>query len=320
MKLSEIGEFGLIDRLAKIIGKPSSKVIIGVGDDAAVLEIPGSRLKIQNRSKNQNHKYLLITTDTLIENIHFKLPQKNGRNREFILRRDPFFLLGKKALAVNISDIAAMGGVPTFAVVTIGAPSGFSVERIVGLYKGIKAEAVRHQVSIVGGDTVRSPRELIISITLLGEVEKDNLLTRSGAKAGDMICVTGKFGGPASHKFDIRYSLPKGRLKEAQTIARSRLAHSLIDSSDGLVRSVIELCKASKVGARIWEEKVPVASGATLAQALYGGEEYELVFTVPKAKLSRLNKVKFSIVGEIVPRSEKSSPATGGYEHFKVIK
>lgn len=318
MKLSQLREFGLIERLAKIIGKPSSRVVIGIGDDAAVLEIRNTksfgpslrtRSEILNNHKLPNSKYQLITTDTLVENVHF-----------IISKRFSFAALGRKAMLANISDIAAMGGVPTFAVVTIGAPSGFSVERIVELYKGMKEEGKKHKVSIVGGDTVRSPRELIISITLLGEVEKQYLLTRAGAKVGDLICVTGKFGGPAVSRFEIGKQTAESRTQEARIVAKSRLATAMIDSSDGLVRSILELCKASKVGARLWEDKVPIAKGATLQQALYGGEEYELVFLVPPSKVKKLKKLKFSIVGEIVSRQDNSLPSAGGYEHFKVLK
>ena len=195
----------------------------------------------------------------------------------------------------------------------------------------------KHKIDIVGGDTVASPKELFISITLLGEVEKENLLLRSTARPGDLICVTGKFGGPASTTYNLVLSTYHLRLAEARTLAKARIATSLIDSSDGLVRSVLEICKASKVGARIWEAKVPAAKGATLDQALYGGEEYELVFTVPKEKGKRkkfppeadppwAEKVKMTIVGEIVDRKQgvklvdkhdKIKPLkSGGYEHF----
>ena len=305
MRLSQIGEFGLIDLIAKHEPKLPS-TLIGIGDDAAVL-----------KAKN---KYQLITTDTFIENVHFKL------------KRTSFFDLGRKALAANISDIAAMGGYPTHALVTIGLPKKITVKQVQQLYRGINSLARRYQIDIVGGDTIASPREVVISITLLGEVEKRHLLTRSGAKPGNLILATGAFGGPASHKFVIRNSSFVIRLREAGLIAKKRLATSMIDSSDGLMRSVLELCKASRTGARIYEDLVPIARGASLAQALYGGEEYELVFTVNKKNLSkimdRLGKlVKVSVVGEMVPHKfgvklvdsygRIKPPKSGGYEHFK---
>ena len=299
VKLSQLGEFGLIERISKHQRKRKGTVI-GIGDDAAVLQASG--------------KYLLITTDTLIENVHFRLKEIS------------FFDLGYKALAVNISDIAAMGGWPTHALVTIGVPKTISVKSIDELYRGIHHLAKKHKIDVVGGDTVASPKEIVVSITLLGEVEKENLLLRSTAKVGDLICVTGVFGGPAASNFKLQTSNIKTKIKEAGKIAKSQTATSMIDSSDGLVRSVLEICKASKVGARIWEDKIPIAQGATLAQALYGGEEYALVFSVPREKVKKL-KLKFTIVGEIVSskagvklmgnRGKIKPLKAGGYDHFK---
>ena len=316
MKLSQIGEFGLIEILKKVEQNRIRKdTIIGIGDDCAVLQIAG--------------KYILLTTDTLIENVHFRLKEKNGRNRDFSRRRDPYFYLGRKAMAANISDIAAMGGWPTHALVTIGLPKKIKVEQVEQLYKGINSLAAKHKIDIIGGDTISSPREVVISITLLGEVEKENLLLRSGAKKGDVIVVTGKFGGPAARKFRNPKSEIRTRIKESRIIAGSGFATSMIDSSDGLVRSIIEICRASKTGARIWEDKVPIEKGATIDQALYGGEEYELVFTTPKQNISKLKrlKLKVTIVGEIVTRSsgiklidkrgKMKALRSGGYEHFR---
>ena len=299
MKLSRIGEFGLIERITRR-GPRLPSTVVGIGDDCAVLK--------------SSVNYQLVTTDALIENVHFK---RKGSS---------FFALGQKALAANISDIAAMGGWPTHALVTIGLPANLSVKAVDDLYRGINALARKNKIDIVGGDTVSSPQALVISITLLGEVKKANLLLRSTAKVGDLICVTGTFGGPALQGYDSRRSTVDGRLSEARTIAKSRLATAMIDSSDGLARSVLEICKASKVGARIWSDKVPIAPGATLDQALYGGEEYELVFTVPKSKITKL-KVKTTVVGEVmslefgvklVDKHDRiKSLKSGGYEHFR---
>ena len=307
MKLSQIGEFGLIELIKKSEPKRQDTVI-GIGDDAAAL-------------KTQNLKYLLVTTDTFVENVHFR---RRGLS---------FFALGYKSLLANVSDIAAMGGYPTHALVTIGLPKDMTVRQVRQLYNGINSLAKKLKIDIIGGDTVSSPREIIVSITLLGEVESEYLLTRSGAKPGDLICVTGKFGGPAYQNYSLLvtrracrqagYSL---RLKEARIIAKSKLATSMIDSSDGLVRSVLEICKMSKTGARIYEDKVPIAKGATLSQALYGGEEYELVFTIPKNKMDKL-KIDAAVVGEITSKSkgvklidpyDRIKPLkSGGYEHFR---
>jgi len=306
MRLYQLGEFGLIDRLAKLLGKPPKEVRVGIGDDAAAIGL-------------ENQKLLLVTTDTLVENIHFKLKELS------------FFDLGSKALAANISDIAAMGGIPQYALVTIGAHKNLKVEKVEELYRGIKYLAKKYKIAIIGGDTIQSPKELILSITLLGKVEAKHLLTRAGARVGDAILVTGSFGGPAAQNYRSKFKI---RWEEARIIAQSDLCTSMIDSSDGLARSVMELCRASQVGARIWLQHIPMDPKATLEQALYGGEEYELVFTAPKTKVQNLKslvekrtKTKVSVVGEILenkmgiklftPQGTVLSLKKGGYEHFK---
>lgn len=311
MKVLQLGEFGLIDHLTKHLSK--GKAVVGIGDDAAVI-------KVRN-SKSETRNYLLITTDALVENVHFTV-----KNTSFVD-------LGYKALAANVSDIAAMGGKPTAAVITLALPSGLAVEKLDAFYRGLNRLAKKLKIDLVGGDTVASPKALMISITLLGEVAPKNLLLRSTAKVGDLICVTGTFGLPAARHYSASV-LPPIRLKEAAALAEKKLASAMIDSSDGLVRSVVELAKASRVGARLWEERIPIAPGATLEQALYGGEEYELVFTVPKNKVrdlagkKKLKKIdQISIVGEIVPRGEQvklvdnrgkiKELKTKGFEHFQ---
>ncbi len=303
MKLSQLGEFGLIE-LIKKTSKKRADTIIGIGDDCAVV-------------KASSKKLLLLTTDALVENVHFK---RKGLS---------FFALGQKALLANISDIAAMGGLPTHAVVTVGFPKTLSLKNAQALYNGLESIAKKNGIDIVGGDTVASPKGIVISITLMGEVEKKYLLKRTGAKPNDLICVTGNFGGEAANQYRItHYALHISRINEARIIAKSRIATSMIDSSDGLIRSVRELCKASKVGANIWTQYVPIANGANLDQALYGGEEYELVFTVPKNSIARTQKLlgeKVTIVGEITPWSKaialsdingRITKPKGGYEHF----
>ncbi|MBU0672698.1 MAG: thiamine-phosphate kinase, partial [Candidatus Margulisbacteria bacterium] len=308
--LSQLGEFGLIELLKKSLNK-RKETIIGIGDDCAVLE--GLGVRGQGLEKN-----LLVTTDTLVENVHFKL------------KKTSFYDLGYYSLFINVSDIASMGGTPTHAFVTIGAPGRTNVGSIKQLYQGISALAKKLKIDIVGGDTVSSDK-LIVSITLLGKVDKKYLMTRAGAKAGDLILTTGEFGGPAAAKFENRKSKMVNRLKEGQTTAKSRLATSMIDSSDGLVRSILEICGSSNVGALIYEAEVPIAKGATLNQALHGGEEYELVFTASAKNVARIKKLlgrtKLSIVGEIMPKKSGvgllgnhgriAKIGSGGYEHFK---
>ena len=170
----------------------------------------------------------------MIENVHFKL------------KKTSFYDLGYKALFVNVSDIASMGGCPTHALITIGVPRTTKVSSIRQFYKGVNALAKELKIDVVGGDTIASPEEFVISVTLLGEVEKKYLLTRAGARAGDLILAAGDFGGPAAGKYEIRNTKSGIRLKEARAIAKSKLATAMIDSSDGLVRSVLEICKSSK--------------------------------------------------------------------------
>ncbi|MBN2057409.1 MAG: thiamine-phosphate kinase [Candidatus Saganbacteria bacterium] len=312
MRLSQLGEFGLIELLKKSSAKRKDTVI-GIGDDCAVLQ-----LKTQG-SKRKTNELILVTTDTLVEDVHFRL------------RDVSFYDLGYYALFINISDIASMGGQPTHAFVTIGAPADTNVRNIKSLYHGLGRLAKKYKLEITGGDTIASDK-LIVSITLLGTALKRYLLTRAGARPGDMILATGQFGGPAANNYRIPHStqlVPKVEL--AQKIAKSKLATAMIDSSDGLARSVMELCCSSKTGALIFEDEIPRAKGASRHQALHGGEEYELVFTAPAnnvSKLSRLLKgTELSVVGQIRPQSKAvcllaSDGRTvkltkAGFEHFK---
>lgn len=324
MKLSELGEFGLID-LIKKAQKPKRKdTILGIGDDCAALRMTNAstgsasratsrddKCQMSNKIPNPKSKLLLITTDTLIEGVHFDF------------KHTSFFDLGYKAMLVNISDIAAMGGIPTHAVVSLGVPKNIEAKKLLEFQKGLNKLARKYNIDIVGGDTVASPKALMVSITLLGQVEKKYILTRSGAKIGDQILVTGKFGGPASNNYKCQMTDDKlisksqiPKIKEGRKLAKSRLATSMIDSSDGLARSLQEISKASKVGFKLNFESIPIAKGATLDHALYGGEEYELVFTAPKRNVKKIQKiVRCRVVGEIVPKN-KGNNLRKGFDHF----
>lgn len=334
MRLSQIGEFRLIDRIGKKIRINPQRVKVGIGDDAAVI-------------KTSKDKLLIVTTDTLIENIHFNL------------KHITFFKLGFKALSVNISDVAAMGGYPTETLITLGLPNNFTVKAVDEIYRGIENLAKRYKIDIIGGDTTSSPKEIVISITLLGEVLEEELVLRSGARVGDLILVTGDLGASAaglellrkskveSRKLKVvikKHLMPEPRVEEARVIAESKLATSMIDNSDGLSRSLIEITRLSRVGARIWLEALPIRKETKLAArtlrkselelALDGGEDYELIFTTPKnqaVKLSEMiqkkTKTKATVIGEIIPPKQgiKVLESKGyeknlkyrGYEHFK---
>jgi thiamine-monophosphate kinase len=310
MKISEAGEFGLIEKIKRSGAVRDRDVVIGIGDDAAVIKRPSK-------------KYALMTTDTLVEKVHFNL------------KYFTFYELGWKLLAVNISDIAAMGGIPRHATITLGLNDSASVENIDDLYRGIKALAKKHKISIVGGDIVSSPKSLFFTIDLYGEANK--IVPRSGARPGDVIVSIGKLGGSS---VGLRYLKKSGRkalkLMRAQAMDHlmphpmvkegseaSKYATSMIDNSDGLARCLIEICKASNVGARINLKNIPLANGASLKDAFEGGEDYNLILTVPK---SRANSVKKGIIIGEITRNKKIILINGvgqetemdesGFKHF----
>jgi thiamine-monophosphate kinase len=302
MRLSKLGEFGLIKEIAKWSSSfHLGQVVLGIGDDAAVL-------------KYSKDKYLLASSDCLVEDVHF---QKRSRCTSGSL-------LGAKSLAVNISDFAAMGGgAPLFCLVNLGVPKSTPVAWIKKFYCGLNALARKYAVKVVGGDTVLSPKGVMVSITLLGEICKRGLVLRSGAKRGDLIAVTGSFGLAASAGYS---TMPPIRLKEGRVLGTKKIASAMIDSSDGLVVSVRQIYEASGVGARIRLDRVPLAKGANLEQALYGGEDYELVFTLSPGRLKRAQKLlKFTVIGSIVDKQKgiklvqkngkEIAPKTG-FDHF----
>ncbi|MBI2870393.1 MAG: thiamine-monophosphate kinase [Candidatus Omnitrophica bacterium] len=289
MRLHSMGEQAFIERLKRHTSRPRG-VIQGIGDDAAVMAWGHGRL-------------LLFTTDMLVEGVHFRRGERDAEG------------IGHKALAVCVSDIAAMGGRPREAVVSLGAPADTRVSFLELLYKGILKAAHRYGASIVGGDTVRSPR-LVISIALLGEVSKKDLILRKGARPGDELWVTGGLGG--NPKGRILKITP--RLAEARRLVKKFRPRAMMDLSDGLWTDVGNLSRASRVGARIYLGHLPVHPFAVREArrlkadpkmlALTGGEEFELLFAVSPsagARLARAGRralgVKISKVGEIVPRS-----------------
>jgi thiamine-monophosphate kinase len=304
-KLKDVGEFGLIDLIRKRVFASDRRVVVNIGDDAAVIRSSPSR-------------FLIFTTDTLVERIHFDLSYFT------------FEEVGWKAMTANLSDVAAMGGVPRFALVTIGLPKSTRVEDVLDIYKGASKIAGKHNCTIIGGDTTLVPRDLVVSIALLGEVEKKNLVTRSGAKRGDLICVTGKLGeaqaGLESLKRDgrrkrslIRKHLkPEPRINEARALIRSLKINSMIDVSDGLSSELFHLTEESRLGALVREEDIPISSKCTspdsrqkrspLEWALTSGEEYELLFTVDKRDRHRIDRAKrqvdFHVIGEMVERGK----------------
>ncbi len=297
-EIGQLGEFGLIDRISKTAVIHNTSTIKGIGDDAAVIDT--------------GEKYLLLTTDQLIEGIHFDLSYM------------PIKHLGYKSVAANVSDIAAMNAIPRQITVNIGISNRFSVEAIDALYEGVQAACLNYKVDLVGGDTTASPSGLFISVTVLGEVDKEKVAYRSGASDKDIICVTGDLGGaymglqilerekqvfltnpemqPKLEGFDYivqRQLKPEARMDIIYEFRDTGLSPtSMIDISDGLASDLMHVCRQSGIGARIFEDKLPIdqltyntaiefkIDPATCA--LNGGEDYELLFTINQKDLKKV--------------------------------
>ncbi len=330
MNLRDLGEFGLIRRIRERMTPTDPALIRGIGDDVAVIDT--------------GRKALLVTTDILIEGIHF------GRTWS-----DPA-LLAKKSLAVNLSDIAAMGGTPKYFLISLGLPQDLSWSFIASFYRGLRQAASQFHVDLVGGDTSLSPR-IVINICLLGEGTKKKLLYRNGARVGDLIFVSGTLGdaalglkvlqrggGKAGPKGLVsRHLLPVPRIELGHALAEKGWATSMIDVSDGLLIDASHLLEESNVGGLIREDQVPLSRvyrrwiGSYAHDphrfAMTGGEDYELLFTAPahhRKKILSLGaslKVPVSCVGEVRPRREGFHifgkdgraffPRRLGFEHFK---
>lgn len=310
-EISQLGEFGLIDRLTKDLPHHNPSTVRSVGDDAAVLRYPGDVDE-------------LVTTDLLVEGIHFDLTYM------------PLKHLGYKAVVVNFSDIYAMNGHPRQIVVSLAISSRFAVEHLEELYAGIRLACDIYGVDLVGGDTTASRSGLVISITCIGEAAPDAVVTRDGAKDTDLICVSGDLGSAymglqllerekvASKgikdfqpEFGGKEYLIERQLKpEARRDIVTALAEAgikptaMMDISDGLSSELLHICKQSDTGCRIYEERIPIDyQTAIMAEelgmnlvtaALNGGEDYELLFTVPLSRHEDVSKIKgVSVIGHI---------------------
>ena len=327
MELEQVGEFGLIDLIKGKVFSKGKEVILGIGDDAAVLKSNKNRLQ-------------LLTTDTLVEKVHFDL------------RYFPLGAIGWKGMVANLSDIAAMGGIPKGAVVTLGVNNRFKVEQILSIFSGISKVARKFGCPVVGGDIVFSPQHLFVSIAILGEAKRENITKRTGAKTGDLIAVTGDLGGSlAGLKYlkknkkphlslTKKFLYPLPCLRESQLITRFLRPKAMIDISDGLVSELYHLIVENKLGANIYEENIPVSKVVfkiakgdkkkALSYALNSGEEYELLFTFDGTRINQFRKIskkiKIKIIGEVVEKSKKirlidafgrwRSLSFKGYTHF----
>lgn len=275
MRLSEIGEFGLIKRFQNKI-KIDSSVIKGSGDDCAVLEL-------------DKKYYQLFTTDMIVEGVDFK-------------KNENLALVGRKSLAISISDIAACGGIPLHAVVALGLPGTMQVKQVDRLAKGIFDLAKEFRINIVGGD-ISAADKLMINVSLLGRVEKNKLCLRQGAKIGDLIMVTGEFGGSLQGKH-LKFT---PRLRESRFLVDNFKINAMIDVSDGLLADLGHILEQSLTGAVLYESLIPLSKHAANPEdALCSGEEFELLFTASRdqaSKIIRSSKYRFKVIGEIMPKS-----------------
>lgn len=281
MRLKDINEIELIEQLTSHLETDKS-FLKHIGDDAAVIKFPEKHL-------------LLFTSDMLIEGVHFSLKTASWR------------AIGHKALSRNISDIAAMGGLPKYATVSLGLPKNYSLENIKALYNGIKKTAQKFKVLIAGGDISRS-KKLIVNIALIGLAKKTEVTYRDKAKKGELIFVTGKLGGSIKGKH-LTFT---PRLKEARYLVEKFKPTSMIDLSDGLAQDLGRIIGQSNVGAQLYKENIPISKeSSSFENALYDGEDFELLFTIEKKKADKLIKnwpksfkLKVSEIGLIVDKKE----------------
>jgi thiamine-monophosphate kinase len=335
MLIDELGEFGLIEQIKKLVDKEQKKAVgisVGIGDDTAVVAPPDA-------------DRMLLTTDTMVENVHF--------NRAYIRGED----IGYKAMATNISDIAAMGGRPDYATITLGLPRDTDVEFIKDIYRGLLSCAGTYGGLIVGGDLTKSAK-VFITVNLTGRASTDLIKLRSYAEPGDVVMVTGAVGGAGAalrglkagarpgrgmpRSLFMRYARPTPRLLEG-SLAAGAGANAVQDISDGLLADLRHICRASGHGARIRLDDIPMfpeaaklpglSKASALRLALTGGEDYELIITakpaaaaIVKAKVESNTKTPVTFIGEIVAGGTDVEvvDAEGrtvrqkrtGYEHF----
>lgn len=326
-EISSLGEFGLIEHLTKNIELQNASSLLGVGDDAAVIDHFG--------------KQTVITTDLLVEGVHFDLTYT------------PLKHLGYKSVIVNLSDIYAMNAIPTQIVISIGISNRFSVEAVNEIYEGIYAACDKYGVDLVGGDTTSSQKGLIISITAIGEVAPDQFVKRSTAQKGDLLCVSGDLGGAyigllflerekkiflespgvqpdlEGEAYVVGKLLkPEARKDIIEFFAKENIRPTaMMDISDGLSSEILHICKQSNLGCVLYEEKIPIADATRNAAfkfeldptacALSGGEDYELLFTLPQAEYDKLVlNEQISVVGYMTEPEQGSHIITkGGSKH-----
>ena len=328
-EVSSLGEFGLIDHLTKNIEIHNASTLIGVGDDAAVIDHFG--------------KQTVITNDLLVEGIHFDLMYT------------PLKHLGYKTVVVNLSDICAMNATPTHIVLGLAFSSRFSLEALEEFYEGVYAACETYGVDLIGGDTTSSQKGFFISCTAIGEVAPDKYVQRKGASKGDLLCVTGDLGGAylgltllerekriflespkvqpdlEGEKYIVgRILKPEARKDIIEFLAQNEITPtSMIDVSDGLSSEILHLCKNSNLGCVLYEEKIPIHEDTKMAAfkfnldptacALSGGEDYELLFTMKQEDYDKiLISEQISVIGYMTAASEGAHIHTKGGNKFEI--
>lgn len=326
MKLTELGEFGLIERIRRRAGEDEN-LLLGIGDDCALAEVPEGR-------------QLLTTTDMLLEQVHFRRDWTDLRT------------LGRKCVAVNVSDIAAMGGRPRHLYAGLAAPEDVTLEQIDALVEGMLEACSRYGVTLAGGDTCRSRGGLVVSLTLQGDIARGRAVSRAGAAAGDLICVSGTLGDSALALEDLmnerpvdprllaRHNDPEARAALGAALAEAGAATAMIDLSDGLLADLGHILEASKVGARIELAELPLSEAfrgragehrRLFELALSGGEDYELLFTAAESdwpalqRLAGRTETPVSCIGRVIEEPKLAlvdaagrpyRPGGEGFNHF----
>jgi thiamine-monophosphate kinase len=329
-EIASLGEFGLIEHLTRNNETVQAGTILGVGDDAAVID--------------QFGRQCVVTTDLLLEGIHFDLMYT------------PLKHLGYKAVVVNLSDIYAMMATPTHITIGLGVSNKFSVEALEEFYEGVYAACEKYNIDLVGGDTSSSKTGFVISVTAIGEVAPDKYVTRSGAKANDLICVSGTLGGaylglqllerekkifledprvqPDLHNQAYlvgRMLKPEARADIVEWLQEAGIMPTaMIDVSDGLSSELLHICRGSDTGCILYEEKIPVHDDArkmamefgvgVAACALSGGEDYELLFTIRQEDYEKIARNKdISVIGYITDKGEGVHMLTAGGAKHKLV-
>ena len=280
-------ELKIIDQVRKRAGAAKKPLKTGIGDDCAVLDFTKG-------------EYLLWASDMVAEGTHFK--KKDGYKR-----------IGRKAVSVNISDIAAMGGEAKYITVSLGLPRGTTEKEVESIYEGIFEVCKKHGVKVAGGDTIRASK-LVLDVSIIGTVSKKKLVLRSGAKKGDLILVTGPVRNGKKEHLDFT-----PRVKESKFLTENYKVNSMIDTSDGIALDAHRLSQESRVGCRIYENAIPLSAGLSLKDAFYYGESFELLFTMTRSEAEKLfhdkrlkKKCPYFIIGDITDKKEGMSIIASG--------